>query len=402
MRGRPVKPVGHYGEIGISERIVGDKKTFYAKCRFRDFDGEIRQVAATGKSKSAATNALKEKLADRTQLGTGSITADTKLSVLAEEWYADKLAEGLAYRTTERQRQVLDTYVLGALGELRLREVTTGRLDRYVRVVAKNVGAPTAVIVKGVLSGIMGMAARYDAVAANPVGDVSTPKVEKTAIRALSLEEFKAMRAYAAEKLAPLTVEQRLAKTGDKRRMGGRTRSQMLLDVIDALIATGIRPGEVLAIRTSRLFLAEDIPYVRIDATVLRKTGEGLVIQENTKANDIRILALPKFAVDMFTRILVELEPNPWDVVFPSSVGTLMDPRNLRSAWAKTFEGSEFEWVTAKTLRKSVATLIDTEHGSANAAKQLGHASDSMTKKHYIEPSRLAVDQRETLAQFGN
>ena len=400
MRGRPALPIGHYGNISTREVKVGSKSTFYAKCQFRDFDGETRQVTASGKSKSAATNALKLKLEDRMQLGTGDVTPETKLKVLAEEWYADKLAEGLAYRTTERQRQVLDTYVLGALGELRLREVTTGRLDRYVRVVAKNVGAPTAVIVKGVLSGIMGMAARYDAVPANPVGDVSTPKVEKTAIRALSLAEFKSMRAYAKETLAPRTTEQRLAKTGDTRRMGGRTRSQMLLDVIDALIATGIRPGEVLAIRSSRLFLAEDVPYVRVDATVIRKTGEGLVIQENTKAKDVRILALPKFAVDMFTRILVELEPNEWDVVFPSSVGTLMDPRNLRSAWAKTFAGSEFEWVTAKTLRKSVATLIDLEHSSADAAKQLGHASDSMTKKHYIEPSRLAVDQRETLAQF--
>ena len=126
---------------------------------------------------------------------------------MAEEWYADRLAEGMAYRVTERQRQVLDTYILGALGELRLREVATCRLDRYVRVVARNVGEPTAVIVKVVHPGIMVMAARHDAVAAKPVGDLSLRKVEKLAIRALSLGELKSMRLYAQNQLAPLTTE---------------------------------------------------------------------------------------------------------------------------------------------------------------------------------------------------
>ena len=116
----------------------------------------------------------------------------------------------------------------------------------------------------------------------------------------------------------------------------------MLLDVIDALVARVIRPGEVLAIWSSRLFRTEDVLYMEVDATVLGRTGKSLVIQENSKANDVRILALPKFAVDLFMRILGDLEPNEWDVVFPSSADTLMDPGNLRHAWIKTFAGAEF------------------------------------------------------------
>lgn len=397
MRGRPQLPIGQYGDITVNPWTDG---RYQAICKFRDFDGITRRVTAIGKSKSAASQALKTKLDERKQLGTGEITPETKLKVLAEEWYADKLTEGLAYRTTERHRQALDSYILPALGELRLREATTGRLDRFIRVIGKNIGAPTANIVKGILSGIMGMAARYDAVPSNPVTDVHVHKIEKAPIRALSLPEFKAMRLHAEQQLAPRTAEQRLAKTGDTRRMGGRDRSGVLLDIIDALIGTGVRPGEVLAIRATRLDLTANVPSVRIDSTVIRVKGQGLIIQEHTKANDVRHLGLPQFAVDLFTRILQDRQPNEWDVVFTSAAGTLMDPRNLRNAWAKTFAKSEFEWVTAKTLRKSVATIIDAEHGSEKAAKQLGHTSDNMTKKHYIEPSRLAIDQRQTLAQF--
>lgn len=397
MRGRPQLPIGQYGVITTTARADGKHQ---AICRFRDFDGITRRVTATGKSKSAASQALKLKLDDRKQLGTGEITPETKFKVLAEEWYADKLTEGLAYRTTERHRQALDTYILGALGELRLREATTGRLDRFIRVIGKNIGGPTANIVKGILSGIMGMAARYDAVPSNPVTDVHVHKVESHPIRALSLDEFKAMRLHAEEQLAPRSAEQRLTKTGDIRRMGGRNRSDVMLDIIDILIATGIRPGEVLAIRKSKLNLDAEIPDVRIDSTIIRMKGQGLVIQEHTKAKDVRRLALPQFAVDVLTRTLQDHEPNEWDVVFTSSVGTLMDPRNLGHAWTKTFAKSEFDWVTPKTLRKTVATLIDAEHGSIKAAKQLGHTSDEMTKKHYIEPSRDAVDQRQTLSQF--
>ncbi|MET4003505.1 integrase [Arthrobacter sp. UYCu511] len=287
-----------------------------------------------------------------------------------------------------------------ALSELRLREATTGRLDRFVRAVGKNIGAPTANIVKGILKGIMGMAARYDTVPSNPARDVHVHKVETAAIRALTLAESKAMRQHAEDELATRTTDQRLAKTGDARRMGGRNRSGVLLDIIDALIATGVRPGGVLAIRSTRLELEVEVPSVRIDSTIMRIKGQGLVIQENTKANDIRRLALPQFAVDLFTRALQERQPNEWDVVFTSATGTLMDPRNLGHAWTKTFAGSDFAWVTPKTLRKTVATLIDAEHGSEKAARQLGHASDEMTRKHYIEPSKAAIDQRQTLSQF--
>jgi integrase len=72
----------------------------------------------------------------------------------------------------------------------------------------------------------------------------------------------------------------------------------------------------------------------------------------------------------------------------------------MRSVWRDLFAGTDWAWVTQKTLRKTVATLINLELGSELAAKQLGHASDAITRKHYIEPSKVPHDQRSALDMF--
>jgi hypothetical protein len=48
-------------------------------------------------------------------------------------WHQDKKDAGLAFRTVERHRQLLDGYVLNAIGALPVGQATTGRLDVWSR-----------------------------------------------------------------------------------------------------------------------------------------------------------------------------------------------------------------------------------------------------------------------------
>ena len=57
-----------------------------------------------------------------------------------------------------------------SLGRLRVRELTTGAIDRHLRVVRDKHGAGTAKLTRTVLSGICGLAARYDALDRNHRG----------------------------------------------------------------------------------------------------------------------------------------------------------------------------------------------------------------------------------------
>jgi len=407
MSPRPQLGVGKSGAVSFAHSLP----VVTARCRFRGLDGVTRQVSAQGvgvgrtdkavilSGEKAARAALEAKLSVMSQ-GSDELNSETRLSTLAELWYASKLGEGLKYRTLERSRSVLDTHVIPGVGGLRIREASTAKLEVYVRRVAAERGAATAVIVRSVLSGMFSEAQRFDAVVVNPIAATRVPKRTKGEIRAMSFSEFEGMRAHAVEALKPLTKEERLARAnGDVRRMGGANRAQTPLDVIDFLIATGARASEVLGLCWGDVHLDGDVPFVRIHQQVIREKERGLVLAP-TKERDIRLLALPAFAVDMLSR-RATMPTNQDGAVFTNVRGNLIDPSNMRSVWRRLFKGTEWEWVTQKTLRKTVATVIDMELGSELAAKQLGHTSDKMTKAHYIAPSKLPQDQRSALEQFG-
>lgn len=392
---RPQLGIGEYGEISYSTRHA----TITARCRFRGLDGQTRQVSATGPTKPKALANLRAKIKTQKR-GTDDINSDTRIGELAESWYRGKQAQGLKYRTLERTRSVLDNHVLPRLGSWRIREASTSKLDLFVQDVAEGHGPATAIIVRSTLSGIFSEAQRFDAVVANPVAATRVPKRNRTTIRALNLEDFLGMRQHAERELRPLTKAERLERAnGDVRRMGGANREQTPLDIIDFLIGTGARAAEVLGLCWPDVHLDDEVPWVMIHQQITRKKLEGLVFAP-TKECDERRLALPGFAVTMLRR-RQELPPNEWGAVFTNARNNLFDPSNVRSVWRDLFRGSEWEWVTQKTLRKTVATLIDLELGSEVAAKQLGHASDTMTKRHYIEPSRKPSDQRSALDSFG-
>lgn len=75
--------------------------------------------------------------------------------------------------TLDLYRRQLKNHVLPALGDLRLGEVTTPRVDRVVGAVKKNSGIATAKTCRSMISGVMALAVRYGAVSANPVRDVA-------------------------------------------------------------------------------------------------------------------------------------------------------------------------------------------------------------------------------------
>ncbi|MES2865631.1 MAG: hypothetical protein V4703_02590, partial [Actinomycetota bacterium] len=73
MRGRPRMPIGTFGEIATRQISV---RRYRASARLRDWDGQTRQVTATGVSASAAKSALKVRIAERLRAGdtSGALT----------------------------------------------------------------------------------------------------------------------------------------------------------------------------------------------------------------------------------------------------------------------------------------------------------------------------------------
>ena len=384
-KGRPRLEVGKHGTIGTSKATANEPAR--AWCSFRDVDGKTRVVTATGPSVDRARNKLLDKLSNRVLPSDQAVTAETSVRTLAETWLAkfDERTDRSA-NTKRRYREVTTKYVLPRMADLRLREVTPGSCDAVVQAISAEVGPPTAKLCRSALSGMFALAFSYRAVSDNPVRDVSVA-VERRKPKALGIDDTRDL-------LGRLRADEKSVRAD-------------LPDLVEFLAATGCRIGEALAVRWVDLDLAPEgdaAPTVTIRGAVVWAKGAGLTRQEHRKAHEDDeplVLALPSWIVPrLMARALAAL-PNEHDVVFPSSVGTLRDPTNFRDQWraARKRLGVDAS-VTPKTLRKAVATAVANAKGADAAAEQLGHASDEVTRRHYIERTRRA-DHREIVEQFG-
>ena len=107
---------------------------------YRDYDGVTRSVQRHGKTKAAAERELTTALRDRAHYDAGqSITPNTKLSVVAELYWTEIRDSTRSPSTMEAYRGRIDHQVFPALGEVRLREVSVGLVDRHLSVMSREV-----------------------------------------------------------------------------------------------------------------------------------------------------------------------------------------------------------------------------------------------------------------------
>lgn len=395
--GRPPLPVGTAGKITF---VCLQSGQIQARAKFRDFDGRIRLVAKHGRSRAAAERALKLELVNRqTPAGGGAIAPSTRVSELARLWL--DAPHGWSTGTERTYRSVIGNQVAPALGELRLREVTTGVVSRALRAIADRHGPSAAKSSKACLSGMFRMAIEDGAVSANPVRDSSMRiTVGKKSPRALTPDETVTLRAWL--------------------RANKRAAALDIPDLVDWMLATGCRIGEALALRhgpnaDGKSLLDLEANTWEVNATVVRVPGQGLVVQARPKtAAGWRVVAIPDFAAAM-----VRGRPAGVNgIVFAAPLAkTVRDPSNASGELRQLLDsfdcdvcaGTGFQlkadgslkigprgqrlrcdegpwsWVTSHVFRKTVATRLD-EAGFTprQVADQLGHANPSMTLDVYF------------------
>lgn len=369
MRGRAPLPIGTSGQVSYS----GPKGRIVALTRFRDFDGVTRRVSAQGTSKASADAALKEKLQSRTHLGGLELTRDSTIKELSERWLPT-LTQSQA--TKDSYKQKVDRYIIPGMGAWRLWEATTGRCEAFLRTLQDRAPAMASQS-RVVLSLMMGLAVRYDIIDTNPVREVMMATGEKKIVSALTVEEVHELRIHLKQ------------WARDK---PGRDAT---LDAFEMFVSTGLRPGELLGLQFS------DIDWhkgtIAVTGTVKRDSVNGLHRQPAPKSESgKRTLRLPLFAIELLHK---RKSGHTVDLIFPNRNGEPMEPANFRRLWREA-RGDTWEAVKPSSFRKAVATLIERESGSLIASRQLGHSSDAITKKHYIERNRNAPDSSLILEQM--
>jgi integrase len=299
--------------------------------------------------------------------GDGDLTRSSTVEEAAHGWLL--MFEGLVERgarspsTLDEYSYVLARVIVPGIGSLRLGEVTTPRLDRFVQAVLAERGYATAKLCRSVLSGICGWLVRRGALVLNPVRDLTPLELDRDrTARALSIEE---MRAWLA-----LLDSNEFARRHD------------LPELARFMLATGLRLGEALGVTWADVDVNAGTIAVR--RTIVRVKGQGLIAKRVKSRASERGLLLPAWCAEMLQARRVRLGAFEGPV-FPDSRGGWRDASNVGEAFRSVQGGSDFEWVKSHTYRKTVATLLDQSGASARmTADQLGHSRVSMTQDVYL------------------
>ncbi|MGW4120747.1 tyrosine-type recombinase/integrase [Nocardia sp. NPDC004711] len=356
----------------------------------------------TGKSQAAAEAALKAALTERSAIAGGAnegLKPTTRLSEAITLWLDHAEAEG------KRRPQTLDQYRAAAkvvcaphtgIGGLQLRELKTATVSGFLRRVAKEHPAQ-ARLARVTIVGACSLAVDHDALPHNPARDAFTPAAKVKEVTIIESEERQALRArlraWAAGEVAP----------GESpRQSGGQPRTQTLVDLMDLMLATGCRIGELLAVRWGDVNLDSTPPRLTVCGTVVQ-TSDGLVRQDLTKTESgYRSLAVPDFAVEILKRLKPKKRPAADSPVIASQTGGWRGPNNLNRQWREA-RGPEFDWVTWHIFRKTVLTAVDEKHGLDAAQAQGGHSNrTTVTRRHYVKRAIEAPDVRDALEPLGD
>jgi hypothetical protein len=138
-----------------------------------------------------------------------------------------------------------------------------------------------------------------------------------------------------------------------------------LADIIDLMLATGTRIGEVLAIRACDI----DDRQLTISGTLVEVRSLGLFRQSWTKSDaGYRTVVLPQFALDVIARRIERAASNIEGALFSSRTGNWKSPNNVRRQWRQARGDTALEWVTPHIFRKTVGTVVDRETDTKTAA----------------------------------
>lgn len=390
--GRPRTQVGDWGTIG-SKQIQPGK--WRAWTYVRGIDGQRKPLQRFASTKAAAETAVRQaarEAAGKAKAQEG-ITPETSVAELLAHYIdAAKVAES----SRDDYRSAITKYLNPGVGGLTVREATTGRLDTYLTALAETKPG-IAKTCRAVLSGAFKIAVRHDAVAVNPVSGTApvSRKSEPKSASGDDSEPDTGNRAITVAELAALRQRVREWMTAPTQ---GRPRNQDIADVVDVLSGSGLRVGELLALRWVDVDLSSTPAVLTISGTVKRTSTQGLHRQPETKTQrGYRKIKVPGYVRDVLLRRRVDASS---EYVFPSHTGGLQEAANLARAW-RDARGEEFRWVTWHTFRKAVGTRV-IENGTDRAAMaQLGHSTIVVTESHYVDRAAEAPDNTAILDAFG-
>lgn len=285
-------------------------------------------------------------------------------SALCDAWLLRKRDE-IRESSYIKYRAILERHIKPRLGSRRLGGICTASVDAFTRELLETDGLSVKTVhdILSVLHSVL-----KDTEARRPAGALAVqiryPKGKRREMRVLTIEEQKRLVAY-------------LLHPTDSCKFG------LLL-----ALYTGLRIGELCALRWSCIDLREQT--IRIAATMQRlgKTGEGtrIVIGAPKSDSSLRTIPLPA-QIAVLCRHMQPADPEAYVL---TGGPAYMEPRTLQYRLKRYTAACGLEGVHAHTLRHTFATrAIESGFELKSLSEVLGHATTAITMERYVHHPEL-------------
>jgi integrase len=319
-----------------------------------------------------------------TAVQTGLYIDPNKGKVTAGEWAARWL-DGQAHlkpSTRERYAGILREHVLPHWRDRRLAEISHADVQAWITRLATTRSPATVRKVHRVFSLLLKAAVKDGRLARNPAADVNLPRVVPREHRYLTHEQVHGL-AEALAKPAAVSKHRRLdEREDDAKRL-----------IVLFLAYTGVRFGELAALRVGRLDLLRRRAVIAESVTVVQGRGQ---VWGTPKSHERREVPIPRFLIDDLARHVSGKSPD--ELVFAGvRSGTAMRAAIFRRAgFDKAAEAIGVPGLHPHELRHTAASLAIASGANVKVVQQmLGHKSATVTLDQY---GHLFGDDLDTVA----
>ncbi len=338
-------------------------------------DGVRRRVKMSGKTRAE----VRRKLEEAQKAATAGLTWDDQRTTVAE-FCAYWLKYGIpaavqSPNSLSNIEWAVNRHIVPRIGHRRLRELTADDVDKLMRDMASTGYSKYSMVrVHGELARILRFAERRGKVMRNVATLVDVPAGPKKRGRSLTVAQAKALlEAAGGDRLEALYV------TG---------------------LLMGLRPGELLGLSWTNVDL--DDGRLRVSQS-LKREHNTLVVGEPKTLRSRRTLDMPDLAIDALKRHRDQQENERTDagdtwidtgLVFTTTLGTPIDPSNLRREFDKLTRKAGIGHWHPHELRHSAASLLSAAGVPLEQISDvLGHEGPRTTAavyRHLVNPSVTA------------
>lgn len=387
------------GEIGKVRTWQVRRGLWKAEAGYRDHAGSSGKARISGRTENEARQALLDEIDERlNDLSDGTVETTTSVSDAAEIYFENRMIDARAGigranpRSIKIYRSTAKNWITPYLGDLAVRELTSGRLDRYFR---RDVSPSRYTDTRKVLHAFVKWLIIQGVLQADPVVNLpsyqrQTPR-KRSKDRAVTVADLQAV-------LAAIDVWMAADRPGPRP-------SNIYRDLVVLIAATACRPGEALAVRREDVDLDYEIspgvrkPVLHITGTIVYDAAEGgLFRQPYTKSNGAgdRTVILPMFAAAMLRRRMLAVKPNEHDALFATKTGNWLSLNNINTRFREVIlkDTNVAEWFELRRLRSATGTAVADAYGADAAAAQMGNTRE-IAESHYIHKAKLAPDRSD-------